>query len=167
MRRDARSGLRWRLRRRCLLGASALLSASALSLALSPSAGASSGGATITVSGVLQGKLSISSSDCEGTTAKGGQFEFMGHLKGLTGSDWTVTFDDPHAGTWNGNPEKTASSFVLQGSGRLSWATKSGSYTTKGGTGTANVELAPEFGSKAKGDVHVDASWNCPTGYSQ
>jgi hypothetical protein len=147
-----------------------LLSFAALALALAlavPEAGAATTGATMTASGALQGKLSISSSDCEGTNAKGGQFEFMGHLKGSSSENWTVTFDDPHSGTWNGIPEKTSSSFVLQGSGRLSWATKSGSYTTKGGTGSANIELAPELGSKAKGNVHVTASWNCPTGYSQ
>jgi hypothetical protein len=143
-----------------------LLAASgAATLAVAP-AGASSGGAAITVSGAVSGKLSIPSNDCPGTTAKGGQFAFTGHLKGNSSDNWTVTFDDPHAGTWNGNPEKSASSFVLQASGRESWATKSGSYTTKGGTGSATVELAPELGSKAKGDVHVSAKWDCPTGYS-
>jgi hypothetical protein len=159
-----------RARRRRPIAPGALLAgflvATGAGLLATGPAGASSGGAAITVTGALSGKLSIPSNDCPGTTAKGGQFAFTGHLKGNSSDNWTVTFDDPHAGTWNGNPEKTASSFVLQASGRVSWATKSGSYSTKGGSGSANVELAPELGSKAKGDVHVSGKWDCPTGYS-
>ena len=132
-------------------------------VALGTGAGASSpSGWVVKVSGALSGTLRAIPSDCGGTDAKGGQVEFIGHLKGYKSDAWTITFLDPHSGKWTGH-SVGVSSFVLQPSGLAAWVASSGSFTTKGTDGSANLELVPEsITPKAHGKVHVSATWSCP-----
>ncbi len=43
----------------------------------------------------------------------------------------------------------------------VSWTGKSGSFTTKGTSGSVNMVLEPQIGSSGHGLVHVKGSWDC------
>jgi hypothetical protein len=127
-------------------------------------AGAAPTGATITVSGAVNGKLSTPSADCQGVTAKSGELDFFHSLRGNKAHGWSVFFTAPHSGTWRGVGVASPSSFSLQASTGIteSWTGRSGSFTTNGHAGHVNMVLQPQIGSNVHGLVHVKGTWNCP-----
>ncbi len=141
-----------------------VLAASAATLAAPAPAGAAASGASATFSGSLNGHLTTPAVDCSGVTAQSGEIDFYHSLKGHGGTEWSLFFNDPHAGTWKGRGGASTSSFSLQsGAGiSVSWVGKSGSFTTKGASGTVNMVLKPQIGSSGHGLVHVKGSWSCP-----
>jgi hypothetical protein len=142
-----------------------LVVAAAVLILLAPAtADAATSGASATFSGSLNGHLATPVADCSGVTAQSGEIDFYHSLAGHGGSEWSLFFNDQHAGTWKGRGGASTSSFSLQSSAGMSvsWVGKSGSFTTKGSAGTVNMILKPQIGSSGHGLVHVKGSWNCP-----
>lgn len=125
---------------------------------------ASPSGATVSFSGALSGHLTTPATDCSNVTATAGEIDFYHSLKGHGGSEWSLFFTAPHSGTWKGVGVAAPSSFSLQSGGGISvsWTGKSGSFTTKGTSGSVNMVLKPQIGSSGHGLVHVKGSWDCP-----
>lgn len=126
-------------------------------------AGAPSG-ATASFSGALSGHLTTPATNCSNVTAQSGEIDFFHALKGHSGTEWSLFFTAPHGGTWKGVGIASPSSFSLQsGAGiSVSWTGKSGSFTTKGASGSVNMVLKPQIGSSGHGLVHVKGTWDCP-----
>jgi hypothetical protein len=125
---------------------------------------ASPSGAVVSFSGALSGHLTTPSTDCSNVTATSGEIDFSHSLKGHGGSSWSLFFTAPHSGTWKGVGLTASSSFNLQSAAgtSVSWTGKSGSFTTKGTSGSVNMVLKPQIGSSGHGLVHVKGSWDCP-----
>jgi len=97
------------------------------------------------VTTVLVGALDVSdagAADCGGVTATSGEIDFYHSLRGHSGTEWSLFFTAPHGGTWKGTD-------------------KSGSFTTKGSTGSVNMVVKPQIGSSGHGLVHDKGTWNC------
>jgi hypothetical protein len=135
-----------------------------LVVAAVPAAAASPSGSTVTISGALNGQLTTPVADCPGVTAKSGEIDFYHSLKGHSGDEWSLFFTAPHNGTWKGVGVAAPSSFSLQSNAGISvsWTGKSGSFTTKGSSGSVNMVLKPQVGSSGHGLVHVKGTWSCP-----
>jgi hypothetical protein len=43
----------------------------------------------------------------------------------------------------------------------VSWTAKSGSFTTKGSSGSVKITLKPQIGSSGHGLVDVKGTWDC------
>jgi hypothetical protein len=127
-------------------------------------AGASTpSGASVTFSGAVSGHLTTPKSDCPGIMAQSGEIDFYHSLKGHSGNEWSLFYTAPHNGTWKPRGLAGSSSFSTEVNGSIenSWYTKSGSFKVKGATGSVDVTLQPEPGSKSHGLVHVKGTWNC------
>ncbi len=124
---------------------------------------AAASGASVTFSGAVSGHLTTPTTDCSGLTAQSGEIDFYHSLKGHSGSEWSLFYTAPHNGTWKPRGLAGSSSFSTEVNGSIedSWNTKSGSFTVKGATGSVNVTLQPQPGSKSHGLVHVKGTWNC------
>jgi hypothetical protein len=128
-------------------------------------AGASaSTGSTMTITGALKGHLTTPATDCEGTTSKSGEIDFYSQpLKGGRTTGWSMLFTAPHNGTWHPSGIAGSSSFSMQSSAGISqsWTAKSGSFTTKGSSGSVKIILKPQIGSSSHALVDVKGTWNC------
>ena len=92
-----------------------------------------------------------------------GEIDFYHSLKGHSGKEWSLFYTAPHNGTWKPHGLAGTSSFSTEVNGSIenSWYTKTGSFKVKGATGSVDVTLQPEPGSKSHGLVHVKGTWNC------
>jgi hypothetical protein len=150
--------------RPCLRSLAAAVVAAVL-LGLSGVGGAStSPGASFTFSGAASGHLTTPASDCSGATAQSGEIDFYHSLKGVAGSEWSVFYNDPHSGTYKKFGLTAPQSFSVEVNSSISesWSGKSGRFTVKGKTGSADVVLKPQIGSSTHGLLHVKGTWNCP-----
>jgi hypothetical protein len=121
---------------------------------------------TITFTGSLRGVLHVvANDDCAGASGTSVQLDaIQGKLKGSSTSQWTIIIVAQHAGTSTIKRSIGANSFVLETPGQSlvkSWEATSGSFTTKGSTGSANVTLVGATGG-ASGTVHLNGRWDCP-----
>jgi hypothetical protein len=116
--------------------------------------------------------LTMTATDCEGANSGGGQFQFYGKLKGMDSApaNYTVTIVVPgtSGGTWTKFPTGQNISVILEGQINnlgYSWIGDSGKLTTKGATGTINMQFIPVAhplsGKSGKGDLHIKGTWSC------
>lgn len=116
--------------------------------------------------------MTLTASGCQGANGSGGQFEFYGKLKGMESgaANYTVTIVDPgkSGGSWTKFPTGQNISIILEGqinNTGYSWIATSGKLTTKGSTGSLNLQFVPVkypmSGKSGKGNVHIKGTWSC------
>ncbi|MGP0032213.1 MAG: hypothetical protein ACLPVF_17130 [Acidimicrobiales bacterium] len=121
-------------------------------------------GASFTFSGAASGHLTTPASDCSDATAQSGEIDFYHSLKGHAGNEWSLFYNDHGSGTYKKFGLTAAQSFSTEINSSISesWTAKSGSFTVKGKTGSANMVLKPQIGSSTRGLLRVKGTWNCP-----
>jgi len=130
---------------------------------------------TFHLSGVVQGTLTQSNSDCSTeVSAAGGEFDYATKLKGSSNDEWIVNVNNlgknKNGGTFKkfGGLLGNGVSIVLEGSNGKTdywWASKSGTLTISPTQGSVSVLLVPDTsagtGKPGKGTIHLSGSWGC------
>jgi hypothetical protein len=161
---------------RCVRTAIGLAAAAASAVAVigvAPSAEAASAAkaTTFTLTGGVNGTLTVSYAKCKNGDQ---EFQFVNQmLSGSPNNFWTIFITTPSArgGTWTKFGQSAAKQTTLgvqlqtqSSSGATEWVTESGRLTALRGTGRVNVNLgfegsytaAPSFPT-----VHMTGTWGC------
>lgn len=157
---------------RTAIGLAAAASAVAI-VGVAPSADAASGAktTTFTITGGLNGTLTVPYAKCKNSDQ---EFQFANQmLSGSPNNFWTVFITTPSArgGTWTKFGHNAAGQTTLgvqlqtqSSNGATEWVTENGRLTTLKGTGRVNVTLGFESSYTATPSlptVHMTGTWGC------
>jgi hypothetical protein len=158
---------------RAAIGLAAAAAGAIALTGVAPSADAASASKTtsFTLTGGLNGTLSVPYATCKNGDQ---EFQFVNQmLSGSQGNFWTVFITTPSArgGTWTKFGHSAAKQTTLgvqlqtqSSSGATEWVTESGRLTTLRGTGRVNVTLGFESSYTAAPSfptVHMTGTWGC------
>jgi hypothetical protein len=158
---------------RTAIGLAAAAASAVAIIGVAPSAGAAAAPktTTFTLTGGLNGTLTVPYAKCKNGDQ---EFQFVNQmLSGSSGNFWTVFITTPSArgGTWTKFGHNAASQTTLgvqlqtqSSSGATEWVTESGRLTTLRGTGRVNVTLGFESSYTAAPSfptVHFTGTWGC------
>jgi hypothetical protein len=158
---------------RTTIGLAAAAASAMAIIGMAPSADAASAPkiTTFTLSGGVNGTLTVPYAKCKNGDQ---EFQFVNQmLGGSTNNFWTVFITTPSSrgGTWTKFGQSAAKQTTLgvqlqtqSSSGATEWVTESGRLTTLRGTGRVNVTLGFESSYTAAPSfptVHMTGTWGC------